>query len=164
MRLQPRLSVLLKLLPALLILGTALHAQEEEEDVVYRTKQAPAPSSCSAVASAGTYAVVIGGFIQSTANGPYVPTKAIGTITFDSGGTVSGSGTVTLGGKILTDALSGTATVNADCTGTASITQTLGGSAGPSLTATIVVEAGGVVEGLITTPQTVLALRLKKIS
>lgn len=146
--------------PALLLSGVIAQAQDPD-DIVYNTTKTPG-SACSLAASAGTYALIFGGFVQTTANGPFVPTRTIGTVTLDAAGNVSGSGTAALAGKILTDVFTGTATLNADCTGTVTVGQVLGGQTGPTLDLAIVAEPGGAGDVLVNSPQTELTGHLKK--
>lgn len=69
--------------------------------------------SCSLARAAAPYAFSDSGTVVGV--GPRV---AVGTITFDAAGNVSGKATSSLNGNISTETFSGTYTVNPDCTGT----------------------------------------------
>jgi len=73
-------------------------------------------AQCSIASVAGRYGYTTSGFIASSAT-TFVPVGAVGTITFDGHGNVSGSQTRVVAGSPLDETYSGTYTVNADCTG-----------------------------------------------
>ena len=73
-------------------------------------------AQCSLSSVAGSYGYTTSGFVTSSA-ATFAPVAAVGTITFDGYGNVSGSQTRVLAGSPLDETYSGTYTVNADCTG-----------------------------------------------
>jgi len=73
-------------------------------------------AQCSVNSIAGSYGYTTSGFIASSAT-TFLPAAAVGTITFDGHGNVSGSQTRVVAGSPLDETYSGTYTVNADCTG-----------------------------------------------
>ena len=90
-----------------------------------------APEGCSVATLNGSSGFAGDGF---STRGPvpanisaFTPIAAIGVDTFDGAGHLSGSITVSSGGFIFSSPLSGTYTVNSDCTGSATVTETNGG-------------------------------------
>jgi hypothetical protein len=75
--------------------------------------------SCSPASVAGTWGYTDTGTLI-TPNGP-VPFAAVGTITVDADGNFTGTQTSSAGGNVVKNAIKGTGTVNADCTGTATV-------------------------------------------
>jgi len=73
-------------------------------------------AQCSVSSVAGSYGYTTSGFVASSAT-TFVPVSAVGKITFDGHGNVSGSQTRVVAGSPLDETYSGTYTVNADCTG-----------------------------------------------
>ena len=72
-----------------------------------------ASRKCSLSKLAGTYGLTTTGSIPGIG-----PVAAVGSITFDASGNISGSQTRSLNGDIADETFTGTATVNSDCTGT----------------------------------------------
>ena len=72
-----------------------------------------ASAKCSLSKLAGTYGLTTTGSIPAIG-----PVAAVGLITFDALGNISGSQTRSLNGDIADETFTGTATVNPDCTGT----------------------------------------------
>jgi hypothetical protein len=83
--------------------------------VVGRNAQAQLPH-CSNVSEAGTWAFTTTGLIVGIG-----PVAAVGSFTQDAAGNVTGAQTRSLAGVIAQETLSGKATVNPDCTATATI-------------------------------------------
>ena len=75
----------------------------------------------------------------------YTPGAGIGVVSFDGAGSYSGQQTINNGGQIFTFPVSGTYTVNSDCTGSRSLPG--GGTLG-----FVIVERGAEVRELRTTP------------
>ena len=76
----------------------------------------PAPAGthkCSLATVAGTYELTTTGSIPAIG-----PVSAVGTMTFDRAGNLSGSQTRSLNGAVAEETFTGTITVNPDCTGT----------------------------------------------
>jgi hypothetical protein len=78
--------------------------------------------SCSLSGVAGTYGYTTSGSIPTLG-----AIAGVGHITLDSAGNLTGAQTVSFNGTIVPETLSGTYTVNADCTGTATINVYHGG-------------------------------------
>ena len=72
-----------------------------------------ASGKCSLSKLAGTYGLTTTGSIPAIG-----PVAAVGLITIDASGNISGSQTRSLNGDIADETFTGTATVNSDCTGT----------------------------------------------
>jgi hypothetical protein len=77
---------------------------------------------CSAATLNGRYGLTFHGFSTNSAVLPapisaFIPVAGGGVVTFDGNGNLSISETVSLGGQILPLTLSGSYTVNTDCTG-----------------------------------------------
>jgi len=72
-----------------------------------------AAHKCSLATVAGTYGLTTTGSIPAIG-----PVGAVGVVTIDRSGNVSGSQTRSLNGAIADETFTGTATVSADCTGT----------------------------------------------
>jgi hypothetical protein len=72
-----------------------------------------ASGKCSLSKLAGTYGLTTTGSIPSIG-----PVAAVGLITFDASGNISGTQTRSLNGDIADETFTGTATVNSDCSGT----------------------------------------------
>jgi hypothetical protein len=68
---------------------------------------------CSLATVAGTYGLTTTGSIPALG-----PVSAVGLVTIDKSGSLSGSQTRSLNGAVADETFTGTATVNADCTGT----------------------------------------------
>jgi len=73
-------------------------------------------AECSLSSVAGSYGYTTSGFVASSAT-TFVPVAAVGRITFDGHGNVSGTQTRVVAGSPLDETYSGTYNVNADCTG-----------------------------------------------
>jgi len=89
---------------AMALLGTSAPARAEK---------------CSLAAAAGKYGFTLNGVAITQAGA--VPLAAVGKAILDAAGNVSGSEARSVGGAYADETLSGTYTVNADCTGTATV-------------------------------------------
>jgi len=89
---------------AMALLGTSAPARAEK---------------CSLAAAAGKYGFTLNGVAITQAGA--VSLAAVGKAILDAAGNVSGSEARSVGGAYADEALSGTYTVNADCTGTATV-------------------------------------------
>ena len=78
--------------------------------------------SCSLQGVAGSYGYTTTGTIPTLG-----AVAGVGHVTLDSAGNLSGAQTVSFNGAIVPETLSGTYTVNADCTGTATVNVLHGG-------------------------------------
>ncbi len=144
---KARTLLRLGLLPACLLLAGSLHAQ-----------------GCYTWTTVGRYIVTCDGFLAPAPNASLVPARVLGVTTADENGTFKGSATVSLGGTIVTQTVTGTEKLNRDCTGTISYSQTLGGQPCPPLDLTFVVsEQGNKINGLATDAGTVMSCVLTRI-
>jgi hypothetical protein len=79
---------------------------------------------CSQAAAAGNYAYTYTGTVFAPSA---LPAAAVGRFSQDAKGNVTGSQTFTLAGQAEQEDIAGTATANADCTGSATINVTVNG-------------------------------------
>jgi len=86
---------------ALLSLAAAVHAHE-----------------CTLSDAAGRYGYTSNGSIVTPAVGPYT---AVGHVTLNESGTFTGAQTTSIAGNLFEETIHGTYTVNADCTGSATV-------------------------------------------
>jgi len=77
-----------------------------------------AAHDCSYDGVAGRYGFTSSGSIVSPAVGPFV---AVGEVTFTRSGTITGSQVTSIAGTLFTETIEATYTVNADCTGSATV-------------------------------------------
>jgi hypothetical protein len=121
----------------------------------------PAARPCTAATTKGSWVYTCEGTLPAPAQ---TNTRILGSCTASKTGYFSCTGTVNLGGLILSQGLNGQATTLPNCTGTISYTQTVGGSPAPNLDINYVVsEAGGAISGLPTNAGGVLSCSLKRI-
>src|SRR5262249_25636366 len=73
-------------------------------------------STCTLAASRGTYGFQGGGF-----DSPTLPNAFEGEVALDGAGNLSGTETASSNGSVASGPISGTYTVNSDCTGTGSV-------------------------------------------
>lgn len=134
---------------ALALLATRLEAQQ-----------------CSTKTTVGRYKVVCDGFLTPGPNAPLLPAKELGTVNADQNGTfTSTDGKISLGGTIVTQTVTGTETLNTDCTGSIAFSQTINGQPAPPLHIDFVVsDNGNKIEGLAVDPGTVFSCRLTRLS
>lgn len=121
--------------------------------------------SCSLASLHGTYAVHAQGTIVGQLPQPPFPNAPFpfgeaGIITLDGKGQLSGKTTVNLGGVVLQPTLTGTYTVNSDCTGTVTV-QSSGGFVLHD--AIIVTRAGRATVEVQTDPFAVITRTLERI-
>ncbi|HUE04008.1 MAG TPA: hypothetical protein VMR62_30935 [Bryobacteraceae bacterium] len=83
----------------------------------------PAGSGCTIKSIAGPYGFLLSGWTNAT--GPTLPVATLGRLAFNGKGDISGTITYVLNGSAAApEAITGTYTVNPDCTGLATITPT----------------------------------------
>jgi hypothetical protein len=124
-----------------------------------------AAQHCSEATTVGRYIVVCDGYLSPAPNAPLVPAKLLATSTSNFTGQIKAIGTLSLGGQILTQTVSGTEKVNSDCTGTVTYTQTINGQPGPPISFTFVVSGGGEhIDGMSIDSGTVFACVLRRTS
>ena len=80
--------------------------------------QAVQSHECSFSDAAGKYGYTSSGTIVNPAYGPFT---AVGHVTLAESGTFSGAQTTSIAGNLVAETLQGTYTVNADCTGMATV-------------------------------------------
>jgi hypothetical protein len=87
--------------------------------------QAPAAhgQSCSLNRVDGAYAILTTGYIIGTGGQPNQPRHSIARLDLTNAGRISGPVTASLNGNVTRTVLNGTFTVNADCTGTTSFSE-----------------------------------------
>ena len=118
---------------------------------------------CSTRTTTGKYAVVCDGFLTPAPGAPLVPARGLAVATADRKGNFTGSGTISIGGTILQQAVTGTEQLNPDCTGTITYEQTIDGQPGPPLDITFFVsQDGNIIDGLTVDPGTVFACKLTR--
>jgi hypothetical protein len=140
---NPKLNVSLSAI-FLLLASTTLQAQH-----------------CTTHTTVGRYVVRCDGYLTLAPNAPQLPAKTLAMATADRDGNFSGSGTVSVGGLVLTQTLTGTEQINPDCTGTITYSQTINGQPGPPINITFVVsENGDRIDGLVTDAGTTFACTL----
>jgi hypothetical protein len=121
--------------------------------------------TCGPITTVGRYVVVCSGFLTPAPNSSMVPSKILGTVSSDESGTFTGTATVSIGGVIISQSVTGKAKLSKDCTGTISYTQTLGGQPGPPLDISAVVsEQGNRIDGLTIDPGAVMSCALTRMS
>ncbi len=123
---------------------------------------ATASGSCTPQTTRGDWVYTCEGLLPAPT---LTPTRILGTCKASKTGYFSCSGTVNLGGQILPQTLMGQANNQADCTGTISYLQTLGGAPAGTLEINYVVSKGGdAISGLPTNSNGVLSCSLRRIS
>lgn len=119
---------------------------------------------CSNRTTVGRYLVVCNGYLSPGPNGPLLPAKELGIGNGDDEGTFSASGTVSVGGQILHQTVTGTEQLNPDCTGTITYKQTINGQPGPDFTDTFFVsDHGDRIDGLSTAAGSVFSCVLTRV-
>jgi hypothetical protein len=120
-----------------------------------------AGAPCAAHTTRGTWMYTCEGTLPAPAQ---TATRILGSCTASKTGYFNCSGTVNLGGQILSQGLQGQATTLPNCTGTISYSQTVAGFPAPNLDINYVVtEGGGAINGLPTNSGGVLSCSLKRI-
>lgn len=119
--------------------------------------------TCSTATNKGRYLVVCDGYLTPAPNAPMVPAKILSVATSEYSGQITATGTVSIGGQIITQTVSGTETVRPDCTGTVTYSQTLNGQPGPPVHfAFVISEFGNRIDGIGTDPGSVLSCVLTR--
>ena len=134
-------------------LGTLLAA------VLASTAPPAQARSCSLERVAGDYGYTISGNILTLG-----PAAAVGHVTLEASGTLSGAQTSSFNGLIVDETLSGTYTVNSDCTGTATINVFHSGVlVRTSNLNTVYVNDQSEIRVIFLTPGTILTVNAKKM-
>jgi hypothetical protein len=120
---------------------------------------------CSNVSIQGNYALTCTGYVTPAASAPQVPFSGIGVLKIDYNGSATGTAKVSVGGTILDQAVTGTAVVNSDCTGTVVYDQKLNGQPGPKLNIVYhVLESGKEIRGMSVDAGSTMTCNLRLIS
>jgi hypothetical protein len=118
--------------------------------------------SCSMGDVASTYAYTSSGTIV---NPPYGPFAAVGKITFSSSGTLSGTQTTSIAGNFFDETVSGTFTVNSDCTASATVNVYHGATLARTTNLSIVFDDNRKgARGIFLTAGTVITVSARRIS
>ena len=121
---------------------------------------------CSVSAIAGTYVVQLSGYLTPGPNAPMVPATLLATAVGDKDGNWTGSGTLSIGGTIVTQDVKsvGPAQVNPDCTGGIAYSQTLNGQPGPDIHFNFIVGKNNeTLEGIGTDPGSAFSGTLTRV-
>jgi len=102
------MKLLMRLFPMLLLFGTALVAWADEDE-----------GTCTLASLEGGWGFALSGTILAS------PAAATGVLTVDGEGNFSGHDTLSANGMIMSEAFTGTVTVNPDCTTSATIVSSL---------------------------------------
>ena len=120
---------------------------------------------CSPSTTVGKYIVVCDGYLTPVPNAPLTPAKVLSVGSSNFAGEINATGTVNIGGVIVTQQMTGTEKVNSDCTGSVTYNQTINGQQAGSISFTFVVsENGNRIDGLSTDPGSALSCVLTRTS
>ncbi|MBS1810168.1 MAG: hypothetical protein JST84_18550 [Acidobacteria bacterium] len=106
---------------AIVALPVVSYGQETataEESKQENNARSQPPKTCSVRTLKGAYGFLIKGAILNLPGLPSGPTATIGIITYDGTGNLTSTNTSSFNGFVLTQEMTGTYTVNSDCTGT----------------------------------------------
>ena len=127
---------------------------------------AKAQDACTASGIAGTYVVTCNGYISAAANAPLLPATLLASANAAKNGQWSGTGTLSLGGSIVTQDVKsvGPAQVNPDCTGSITYSQTIDGQPAPDIHFNFIVgRESQKLNGISTDPGTVFSCTLTRV-
>jgi hypothetical protein len=120
---------------------------------------------CSPSTNVGKYIVVCDGYLTPGPNAPLTPARVLSVGSSNFAGEINATGTVNIGGVIVTQQVTGTEKVNSDCTGTVTYSQTINGQRAGSISFTFVIsENGNRIDGLSTDPGSVPSCVLTRTS
>jgi hypothetical protein len=124
-----------------------------------------AAQHCSEATTVRRYIVICDDYLSPAPKAPLVPPRLLAMSTSNVAGQIKASGTLSLGGQILTQIVSDTEKVNSDCTATVTYIQTINGQPGPPIRFTSVVSAAsGRIDGISIHTGTAFASVLRRIS
>lgn len=106
------------ILAVLLVTGAGFLPSEAPLMKASGTARADESASCSLAAAAGNYGFTLTGTLLLPTGA--VPGGAVGTLTVDAAGNISGTEARSIGGGLANETLTGRWTVSSDCTSTAS--------------------------------------------
>src|SRR5581483_6583622 len=113
------------------------------------------PGSCSTSTIRGSYSVTCSGYISPAAGAPQMPATMIGIVNGTWAGLFTGGGKMSLAGTLVDQTVTGTATVNTDCTGSISYDQKINGQPAGKLNITFhVIGNGDMIRGMSVDPGT----------
>jgi len=117
--------------------------------------------SCSLASVAGEYGYTSNGTIVSPPVGPFA---TVGHVTFTASGTFSGAQTTSIAGNFFDETVSGSYTVNPDCTGTAVVNVYHGTTLARTTNLSLVWDDNrSEIRAIFLTPGTVITIRAKKV-
>jgi hypothetical protein len=120
---------------------------------------------CSTSTTVGKYLVVCDGYLTPGPNAPLTPAKVLSVGSSNFAGEINATGTVNIGGQVVTQQVTGTEKVNSDCTGSVTYSQTINGQRAGSISFTFVVsENGNRIDGLSTDAGSALSCVLTRTS
>jgi hypothetical protein len=120
---------------------------------------------CSIETIRGAYSGTCTGWITPAPNASMVRQAAIFTVVTDSDGNTTGGGKVSIGGTIVDQAVTGTASISTDCTGSISYDQKINGQPAPKLNIVFnVLGNGDEIRGMSVDPGTVILCKLVRTS
>lgn len=127
---------------------------------------AKAQDACTASGIAGTYVVTCNGYISAAPNAPLLPATLLASANAAKNGQWSGTGTLSLGGSIVTQDVKsvGPAQVNPDCSGSITYSQTIDGQPAPDIHFNFIVgRESQKLNGISTDPGTVFSCTLTRV-
>jgi hypothetical protein len=123
-----------------------------------------ADSLCSTHTIRGNWGVTCTGNLTPGPTAPLTPTRILGFCTSTIDGVFTCEGTMSLGGAILSQRMTGQAVVNENCTGTIKYSQTLDGKPAPDMNIRFLIfDNGQLIKGLPVDMGTNLACTLKRM-
>ena len=116
---------------------------------------------CSIETIRGTYMGTCTGWITPAPNASMVQEAALFTVVIDSDGKTTGGGKVSIGGTIVDQTVSGSASMNTNCTGAISYDQKINGQPVPKLNIVFnVLGNGDEIHGISVDPGTAILCKL----
>jgi len=128
---------------------------------------AEAQDACTTNGVAGNYVVTCNGYISPAPNAPMLPATLLASANAAKNGQWSGTGTLSLGGSIVTQDVKsvGPAQVNPDCTGKITYSQTINGQPAPDIHFNFIIgKESEKLNGISTDPGTVFSCTLTRVS
>lgn len=145
----------------------SIHVSVTLASMLAFTIMARAQGVCSASGIAGTYVIKCSGYLTPGPNAPMVPAALLAKGVGEPNGNWSGTGTVSLGGVIVTQDVKsvGPTEVKPDCTGSITYSQTINGQPGPNIHFNFIVgKNSAVIDGIGTDPGSVFSCTLTRVS
>jgi hypothetical protein len=132
--------------------------------VLFLAARAPAQGVCNAHTVRGNWGVTCTGNVTPSQNAPLTPVRILGTCVAGFDGVFTCEATMSLGGVILVQSMTGKALVSENCTGTIRYTQTLNGGPAPDMNIRfLVIDNGKTIKGLPVDPGSNLACTLVRM-